>query len=95
MKPEMLSTQIAHNTKVAFTRICSEMDLSPFQALKLLARTVIIHGRIPVEVNQPNSQSMHRYKNWSNTKDISTNIYNLIKENHSEDFFFPNSTQLP
>ena len=53
MKTEMLSSRIDHDTKVAFTRICDEMGLSPSQAIKLFARAVINHGGIPFELRVP------------------------------------------
>lgn len=50
MKTEMLSTRIDHDTKVAFTYICDEVGLSPFQAIKIFAKAVINHGGIPFDV---------------------------------------------
>lgn len=59
MKSEMLSTRIDHDTKVAFTKICDDVGLSPSQALKLFARAVINHGGIPFELKarQPNEKT--------------------------------------
>ncbi|PFG11716.1 type II toxin-antitoxin system RelB/DinJ family antitoxin [Marinobacter sp. LV10MA510-1] len=59
MKSEMLSTRIDHETKVLFSHICSEVGLSPSQAIKLFARAVINYGGIPFEVKapQPNEAS--------------------------------------
>jgi DNA-damage-inducible protein J len=59
MKSDMLSTRIDHETKVAFSHICSEVGLSPSQAIKLFARAVINYGGIPFEVKapQPNENS--------------------------------------
>lgn len=59
MKTDMLSTRIDHETKVAFSHICSEVGLSPSQAIKLFARAVINYGGIPFEVRapQPNETS--------------------------------------
>ena len=59
MKHEMLSTRIDHDTKLAFTRVCEEMGLSPSQAIKLFAKAVINYGGIPFElkVRQPNAQT--------------------------------------
>ncbi|CED71379.1 putative RelB antitoxin [Aliivibrio wodanis] len=59
MKNEMLSTRIDHDTKLAFTSICSEVGLSTSQAIKLFAKAVINHGGIPFElrVPQPNEVS--------------------------------------
>lgn len=60
MKTEMLSTRIDHDTKAAFTQICSEVGLSPSQAIKLFAQAVINYGGIPFElkVRQPNAVSI-------------------------------------
>ena len=59
MKTEMLSTR-DHNTKAAFTKICDEMGLSPSQAIKLFAHTVISYGGIPFELKtrQPNKTTV-------------------------------------
>lgn len=56
MKTEMLSTRIDADTKLAFTRICEDMGLSPSQALKLFAKAVINQGGIPFALKgrQPN-----------------------------------------
>ena len=60
MKTEMLSTRIDHDTKIAFTKICGEMGLSPSQAIKLFARAVINYGGIPFElkIRQPNEKTI-------------------------------------
>ncbi len=60
MKTEMLSTRIDHDTKLAFSSICSEIGLSTSQALKLFAKAVINHGGIPFELKarQPNATTM-------------------------------------
>lgn len=57
MKTEMLSTRIDHDTKLAFTRVCDDVGLSPSQAIKLFARAVINYGGIPFELKarQPNA----------------------------------------
>ncbi len=59
MKTEIISTRLEHELKVEFTHICSEVGLSPSQAIKLFAKAVINHGGIPFElkVKQPNSVS--------------------------------------
>lgn len=56
MKTEMLSTRIDSNTKLAFTRVCEDMGISPSQAIKLFAKAVVNYGGIPFElkVKQPN-----------------------------------------
>jgi len=47
--------------KVAFTYICDEVGLSPSQAIKIFAKSVINHRGIPFEVKakQPNSATLN------------------------------------
>lgn len=60
MKTDRLSTRIDHDAKVAFSRICDEVGLSPSQAIKLFARAVVNCGGIPFELKarQPNKTSI-------------------------------------
>ncbi len=54
MKTDMISTQIDHEIKIEFTKICEDIGLSPSQAIKLFAKAVINYGGIPFEIKRPN-----------------------------------------
>lgn len=50
MKTEIISPRIDPETKLAFTSICEDIDLSPSQAIELFARAVVDHDYIPFEL---------------------------------------------
>lgn len=64
MKTDILSTRIDHELKVEFTQICTDIGLSPSQAIKLFAKAVINHGGIPFELKarQPSPQTIQAMK---------------------------------
>ena len=83
MKTEMLTTRIAHDTKLAFTHICDEVGLSTSQAIKLFARAVINYGGIPFELKakQPNSVTVTAIQELSQGKGHKTeSVTSLITE---------------
>ena len=83
MKTEMLTTRIDHDTKLAFTRICDEIGLSPSQAIKLFTRAVINYGGIPFELKakQPNDVTANAIHELSQGKGNKTeNITSLMSE---------------
>ena len=60
MKTDLISTRIEPEQKIAFTRICDDLGLSPSQAIKIFAKAVINYGGIPFELKskRPNAVTL-------------------------------------